>query len=627
MERARDHLGLETAVSHLGDRWRASLTVRVTAALVTVLIVSASVTYLVESRLTAVQLRTQAERQLSNDLDVISSRLVDRQSELVTSLRNEAKNLTRVGISDSRSRADLVARLGRLQRGLGLDTVAIVAQDGHAVANVGTVLSVLPTQAVNATAGPARLLPTVEGGHVQAALVSFRLDGQDVLLIGGFHFDDAAAYGLRRLTGNDVVLRVDGQLAGTTVPNAAELGQPRATDSPDEARVVDVDGRRTYVAHRQVARPGGDWAAFGSVGVAMPEPVAQLDRSLAHTRLAAAGGLVLLAATLAWLLISRLSRPLRRLTVSARRIAKGDLSASFEITGEDEIGLLAATLEGMRQSIRTQLAIIRDQAAELQASAERIVGAQAEERRRLAQDLHDGLQRQLVMLQLRLGALRGDTDPDSATGEQVTALVEEVDAAIDDLRAFSQAVYPSILQDRGLTGAIRSLAGSCPIPVDVHLTPNPLPRLPVSLEANAYFIASEATTNTLKHAGATRIEIELALYDGKLDIRVSDDGWGFGEADSGPVRDIPHLQDRARAFGGRCTVVSQHGQGTTVSVTIPTAPDERTQNQPIIGDVHGNGSAATNRPWVEVDFTDDGGASLNESSRPKLPVGDSGESG
>lgn len=570
------------------EAWRGSLGMRLVAVMLAVLVAATLVTYGVETRLARVQLDAQARRTLAGHLDTVAADMLGDQTQLTTSLRNLAQSLSLDATDGLPNYTALLARLGEFRRSLHLDTLAVTDGRGRVVATVGTPLPDLPDSAADeATPGPIYLLRTMDGRYAKTALVPFTAGGQQAVLVGGSLFDDATAYELRRVTGNDVLLVADGRLVGSTLarPGAVPALLP-GPEVPADPLVAEVDGRPTFVEYRTIASPRGVWAAGGAVGLAVPEPTAGLGRALDRTRIGALVGLVLLAGALAWLLARRLSRPLRRLTETASRIGAGDLDESFEVETEDEAGLLAATLEGMRQTVLEQIRIIREQSRELAAAGERVVSAQADERRHLAQDLHDGVQQRLVVLLMRLGALREAAAAGDASPEAVRDLQRDAERALEELRTFSQAIYPSILQDRGLTPALHSLASRSPVAVEVAFDPDPLPRLPPAVEANAYFVVSEAVTNALKHAAADRIRISLRVGGASLRLHVDDDGVGF-DAEATP---LPHLEDRARMLGGSCEVVSAPGQGTQVTATLPLMPRRPDQRE-----------AATDEVALELD--------------------------
>jgi signal transduction histidine kinase len=273
---------------------------------------------------------------------------------------------------------------------------------------------------------------------------------------------------------------------------------------------------------------------------------------------------------LGWLLFRGLTQPLVDLAGTAVHIARGDLEEPFVAQGDDEIGRLAGALERMRQELRAKLDLVAHQARELQVSSQRIVAATDEERRRLARDLHDGIQQQLVMLRLRLG-LAQDAPDAMAEADLLDQLARELDHAIESLREVSQNLYPAILRDRGLAAAVRSYAGRLPVPSTLAVQPEPLPPVPPDVESAAYFLISEAVTNILKHAEANEVGITLTADDGYLTVRVDDDGKGFESAEAVRHGGLLHMNDRVRSFAGTLHIQSTPGSGTSVVATFPIA--------------------------------------------------------
>ena len=166
---------------------------------------------------------------------------------------------------------------------------------------------------------------------------------------------------------------------------------------------------------------------------------------------------------------------------------------------------------------------VRFQLAEVEASRARIVEAGYEERRRLERDLHDGAQQRLVSLGVQIRRLQR-TLPRAASvlSPALDQIVEEVGSAIADLRQIAAGVRPARLDD-GLAAALRDLASSSPVPVDVDARGG---RVAASIEAAAYFVACEALTNAVKHASASKVAVRAVRENGALLLTVSDDGIG-----------------------------------------------------------------------------------------------------
>jgi signal transduction histidine kinase len=124
-------------------------------------------------------------------------------------------------------------------------------------------------------------------------------------------------------------------------------------------------------------------------------------------------------------------------------------------------------------------------------------------------------------------------------------------------------VRPARLDD-GLGEALRDLARSAPVPVEVDVTSE---RVAASIEAAAYFVACEALTNALKHAAASRVAVSAVRENGTLHVRIADDGLGGASVRRGSG--LAGLADRVAAHGGTLEVISPRGGGTRIEAAIP----------------------------------------------------------
>jgi signal transduction histidine kinase len=207
---------------------------------------------------------------------------------------------------------------------------------------------------------------------------------------------------------------------------------------------------------------------------------------------------------------------------------------------------------------------VRLQLAEVEASRARIVEAGYEERRRLERDLHDGAQQRLVSLGVRLRRLQlGLPKGAEVLSPAIDQAVEEVGETIGDLRTIAAGVRPARLDD-GLAAALRDLARTTPIPVEVEV---PRERVAASVEAAAYFVACEAITNAVKHGSASKVAVRAFRDNGTLHVSVADDGVGGAVVRRGSG--LAGLRDRVAAHGGTFELVSPRGGGTTLEVEIP----------------------------------------------------------
>ena len=212
---------------------------------------------------------------------------------------------------------------------------------------------------------------------------------------------------------------------------------------------------------------------------------------------------------------------------------------------------------------------LADRVADLEASRRRLVTAEEEARRRLERDLHDGVQQQLVALLVRLELLRALVPADSRAAEVTATAHALARGSLGDLRELVRGIQPPLLTDHGLVAALQARAAQLPVPVTVDADPRiDGTRLPAEVESAAYFVALEALTNVLKHAGGTSARVVVTPGADGLVVAVNDDGQGFDTLADGTG--LAGMRDRVEALGGSLSVTSSLGVGTTVTAYLPS---------------------------------------------------------
>jgi signal transduction histidine kinase len=206
--------------------------------------------------------------------------------------------------------------------------------------------------------------------------------------------------------------------------------------------------------------------------------------------------------------------------------------------------------------------------AEVTASRARIVAAADQARRRIERDLHDGTQQRLVTLALKLRVAQAQAPPE--LGGQLEEAVADATGALDELRETARGIHPAILTDGGLRPALKTLAGRCPVPVDLQVRAGG--RFPEPVETSAYYIVAEALTNAAKHARASAVSVEAEVIGDLLRVTIRDDGAGGARLAGGTG--LAGLKDRVEALGGRIVLHSPRGAGTSLRAELPlTAAD------------------------------------------------------
>jgi two-component system, NarL family, sensor kinase len=207
--------------------------------------------------------------------------------------------------------------------------------------------------------------------------------------------------------------------------------------------------------------------------------------------------------------------------------------------------------------------------ADLQQSRERLVAAREEERRRLRRDLHDGLGPLLAGISLRIAAarnlLRGDPD---AADVMLDRLDRHTQGAVADVRRLVDDLRPPALDELGLVSAIREQAarfeGTLAVSVEAS---GELGDLPAAVEVAAFRIATEAITNSARHAEAQVCHVCLSL-DGALNLEIRDDGRGL-PAQIQPGVGLTSIGERAAELGGTWSIGPCPGSGTVVTARLP----------------------------------------------------------
>ncbi|PVE04759.1 sensor histidine kinase [Streptomyces scopuliridis] len=209
---------------------------------------------------------------------------------------------------------------------------------------------------------------------------------------------------------------------------------------------------------------------------------------------------------------------------------------------------------------------LAERLAEVTATRAAALEAHGTELRRIERNLHDGTQNRLVAVVMHLGMVERalHRDPESALPMVLTAQNAATDA-LSELREVVRSIYPPVLIDRGLPGAVSALVSHCAIPATYEA--RDLPRAPAAVEAAAYFVVAEALTNAVKHSGARQITVVLHADDGLLTVEVTDDGQGGADETLGTG--LLGIERRVAAFDGTTLLHSPLGGPTVLRAAIP----------------------------------------------------------
>lgn len=206
-------------------------------------------------------------------------------------------------------------------------------------------------------------------------------------------------------------------------------------------------------------------------------------------------------------------------------------------------------------------------------STRRALSAQEGERLRVAQELHDEVGQALTGILLGLSRVSREAPPELAS--PLKQMLETTRSSIDDVRRIAQRLRPEPLEHLGLTGALLALSRRLGEPSDVHIhchVPTNLAPQSPERELVIYRVAQEATTNAIRHAHPTNIDIALNANHHRLTLSVRDDGHGMRAArrEGGGIRG---MRERTSLVGGALQVESALGVGTEIHLEIPLGCD------------------------------------------------------
>lgn len=211
-----------------------------------------------------------------------------------------------------------------------------------------------------------------------------------------------------------------------------------------------------------------------------------------------------------------------------------------------DVGELRETLDRLRREVE-----------ELQASRERLVRAEGEDRRRIERALHDGVHQQLIALAVSLQLARGLTDTDPAGAQVLLGEMErDVQQALDETARLTQAIHPPLLEARDLGAALRAAAASRGVTASVEVEAVG-DCAPVAL-AEVYFSWLEV----VEHA-EDAVTITVREADGTLVFEIT-------AAGTRPGGRLVRLRDRVEALGGRLALEEAPGRGTRIAGSLPS---------------------------------------------------------
>ncbi len=291
----------------------------------------------------------------------------------------------------------------------------------------------------------------------------------------------------------------------------------------------------------------------------------------------------------------RIVKPVHRLIDATHNIAKGDLSATIEFGGADEIGMLSSSFEVMRVKLADSLEGLRrynveleervlERTKQIKASQKKvenllkmIISAEEEERKRIARGLHDETMQSLSALLMKIDMCR--MYPAHLPSEKVDEMRNIVLKSLDEIHNLIQNLRPTVVDDLGLEAGIRWLLdkhlAEKGITYDFNVIGAETKRFNYRIETSLFRIIQEAVINISKHASAKNVFIVLNYMPDSIAVYMEDDGKGFDapsilkHADDVRGLGIMGMRERAYLVNGKLQLCSTPGNGTRLSLWIP----------------------------------------------------------
>jgi len=249
--------------------------------------------------------------------------------------------------------------------------------------------------------------------------------------------------------------------------------------------------------------------------------------------------------------------------------------------GDRPLGVMNLAMRGWRRLTRQELDLLTTIADQLGVAIERarlaeqsIEHARADERARIARDVHDTLAQEFAAVGLHIEAGLAHLEPRDRARPALRQALDAARQGLDEARRAITSLRTSPLENRSLAEALGALSRrfTADTGVLVRVDISDVGSLSADTESELFRIASEALTNVRKHSGAREVSLRLDTVRGHLRLTVADAGVGFQMR--GARRrgfGLSGIEDRARVAGGRATIRSTPGRGTSVTVTVPHA--------------------------------------------------------
>jgi two-component system sensor histidine kinase NreB len=217
-------------------------------------------------------------------------------------------------------------------------------------------------------------------------------------------------------------------------------------------------------------------------------------------------------------------------------------------------------------AIRNEVTELKRVEVELKMMMKQVLNVQEEERKRFSRELHDGIGQSMFALLIQLDRVISIEE-----NSELEKLRRSVSSIIEEVRGLAWELRPSVLDDLGVTPAIRTYIENFTqhFAIRIHFESNLRKRLDIQIETTIYRIIQEALTNISKYANVAEATVKLIETDAEIEVQIYDEGDGFSrELDKKGVG-LFSMDERARGIGGNLEIVSEPGQGTRIVLKAP----------------------------------------------------------
>jgi len=266
-----------------------------------------------------------------------------------------------------------------------------------------------------------------------------------------------------------------------------------------------------------------------------------------------------------------LTNPLTQLVEAAKAVGKGDFNKRVRLGwAHGELVQLALVFNNMVENLK--------QVDQLRTNLlNKIITVQEEERSRIARELHDHTGQSLTSIMIGLKMIESSKNMEDMKGK-VAELRKVTDTTLEEIKDLSLTLRPGVLDDLGLEAALQSYSRECltklGIDVDFHSFGMEGVKLSQEVNLTIYRVVQEALTNVAKYSNASEASIIIKRNENKLIVIVEDNGIGFNVEETlnssleNKKLGLPGMQERVNLIGGKLTIESEPGMGTTIYIHL-----------------------------------------------------------